>query len=135
MESTGGIGSSFVNSKQVPEKIIKENGQKLNYQLGKLFLNKKLNSNFEEGLEQGSIGLVRFSKLDMWKRINNSETRSAEYSILRFINSDSEGNAILNYKTIYPKIPAPFLDKDIIKLSAKSIDRFKKYKHLYFFLK
>ena len=52
MESTGGIGGSIVNSKCVPELIVKEDGQRLYYHLGKLFLNNKLNTNFEEGLDK-----------------------------------------------------------------------------------
>ena len=130
MESAQVIGGSIVNSKCVPELIVKEDGLAY-YHLGRLYLNNKLNSNFEEGLEQGSIGLTRISTSTAWKRINNSETRNQEYSFLRFINSDSKGNAILKYKTVQPNKPNQFLNNDIIKLSPKSSDRSKKYKHLY----
>ena len=131
MESTGGIGGSIVNSKCVPEILVKENGDRIYHHLGKLFLNNKLNAYFEEGLEQGSIGLIRLSTSNTWKRINNSETRQKEYCFLRFVNSDSKGNAILKYKTTAPKKPNQFLNDDLIKLSPKSSDRLKKFKHLF----
>ena len=51
------------------------------------------------------------------------------------MQSDSEGNAFLRFKTTYPKTTYPkepnqFLDNDKIELSNKNLDRLK-FKHLY----
>ena len=46
------------------------------------------------------------------------------------MQSDSKGNAVLKYKTMYPNSPNKFLDNDIIELSNKNKDRLK-FKHLY----
>ena len=117
MQSFQGPGKSYVETKI---------GKDLSF----LFLNKKLNSNFEEGLEEGSLSLTRLSTFSNWVNINNITKRNLEYSILRFINKDSKGNAILKYKTIYQKQPNAFLNNDIIKLPNKNIDRMH-FKHLY----
>ena len=80
---------------------------------------------FEEGLTEGSVKLTKLSN-SQWAFINDVNKRKLEYSILRFINQDSNGNAIINYKTE----SGENLYNNIINLSDKNIDR-GKYKHLY----
>jgi hypothetical protein len=129
MEVTGGIGSSFVNTK-VARHIYTLDGA-INYpQLSRLFLNSKLNPDFEEGRIEGAVGLKRLSLYELWVNINNSANRMEEYSILRIMQSDSDGNAVLKFKTTYPNQPNQFLDNDKIELSKKNLDRLK-FKHLY----
>ena len=129
MESTGGIGRSYVNTK-IARQQLKINGNDIKFYLYFLYLNSKLNSNFEEGLIQGSVGLKKLSTYSTWVKISNNST-DLNYSILRFVQSDSKGNAILKYKTIYPKKPNQFLMDDKIELSNKNIDRIKKFNHIY----
>ena len=50
---------------------------------------------------------------------------------MRFIHEDSDGNAILKYKTNYTKYPNQILNDQLIVLPKKNIDRYKKYNHLY----
>jgi hypothetical protein len=50
---------------------------------------------------------------------------------LRFIRKDSDGNAILKYKTKYTNYPNQILNDQLIVLPKKSIDRYKKFNHLY----
>lgn len=85
------------------------------------------NSNYEDGLNEGSIGLNRFSKSKCWVNIKNINTREKGYVVLRFINSDSKGNAILNYN-VSQKMP--FSYNEIIELKGRSKDRIK-FKRLY----
>ena len=128
LESSIGKGRSYVNVKFAPNFNI--DGITTSYHLSYLYLNKKLNTIFKEGLEEGSITMNKLSKTT-WININNTNTRKEEYAILRFVKSDSKGNAVLKYKTIYPQRPNQFKNDDIIKLSSKNVDRIKKYKHLY----
>ena len=116
-----GIGGSYVKTK-IGTQALEINGSTFYFYLSYLFLNHKLNTNFEEGLDEGGLGLVRLSTQNSWININNTEKRSPEYTILRFIQKDSKGNAILNYNSQYAN--------DIIKLSDKNNDR-RKFKHLF----
>ena len=50
---------------------------------------------------------------------------------MRFIQEDSDGNAILKYKTKYTNYPNQILNDQIIVLPKKNIDRYKKFNHLY----
>ena len=123
MHSTQGTG--YINSKIPKENIKLSNGAEGRFTLFFLYLNSKNNSDFEEGLIEGSIKLTKLSN-SPWAFINDVTKRKSEYSILRFIHQDTDGNAILKYKTskgenVYNKI---------IDLSNKNIDRIN-FKHLY----
>ena len=98
MQSGHGIGKAYVNSKIGVEKVKLSNGNEFAGINHYFYLNSQLNSNFEEGRVQGSVGLTRLSTYKNWININNTELRKEEYSILRFIQEDSDGNAILKYK-------------------------------------
>ena len=114
IEATG--GKSYVNSK-----ISRD------YTSHYLYLNKKFNSDFEEGLEEGSVGLNNFSTYEQWTRINRTKSRIKEYSILRFIHKNSNEDAILKYKSAYSD---ELKNNDKIILSSKNNYR-TKFKHLY----
>ena len=96
-----------------------------------LYLNSYINTNFKEGRVQGSVGLNRLSTYKIWLNINNLKLRKDEYSILRFIQKGSNGNAILKYKTKNLNQSNQILNDQYITLSKKNIDRYKKFNHLY----
>jgi len=130
MESGHGRGRAYVNSK-IAQKVKFSNGAKFAGGNHFLYLNSKLNSDFKEGRVQGSVGLNRLSTYKEWVNINDIKLRRKQYSILRFIQKDSDGNAILKYKTIYPNQPNQILNDQQIVLPKKNIDRYKKFNHLY----
>ena len=90
-----------------------------------LFESKRKFIDFEEGLIEGSLKLTKLSS-SQWAFISDINKRKSEFSILRFINEDSNGNAIINYKIENSQET----NNDIIHLSNKNIDRCK-FKHLY----
>ena len=90
-----------------------------------LFESKRKFIDFEEGLIEGSLKLTIFSSSQS-AFISDINKRKSEFSILRFINEDSNGNAIINYKIENSQET----NNDIIHLSNKNIDRCK-FKHLY----
>ena len=94
-----------------------------------LYLNSRNNTEFEEGREEGTITLNRLSTNTIWNNINN-EKRAEKYAILRFINEDSNGDAVLKYIDLLKDKKNQFVYNDKIKLSDKNIDRIK-FKHLY----
>ena len=130
MESGHGRGRAYVNSK-IAKKVQLSNGANFGGPNCFLYLNAQLNPNFKEGRIQGSVGLSRLSTYKNWVNINNTKLRKDEYSILRFIQKDSDGNAILKYKTKYTNYPNQILNDQLIVLPKKSIDRYKKFNHLY----
>ena len=111
LHQSRGIGGSYVKTK-IGTQALEINGSTISFYLCYLFLNHKLNTKFEEGLDEGGLGLLRLSTETSWVNINNTEKRSPEYTILRFIQKDSKGNAILNYNSQYAN--------DIIILSDKN---------------
>ena len=129
MESAQGIGKSYTNTKVCRHRYTFQ-GKTTSPYLSKLYLNSKLNTGVEEGREEGSLALNRLSLKYYWLHINNTQLRQPEYSILRIMQKDSKGNAVLKFKTTYPKSPNDFLYNDILKLSKKNLDRLK-FKHLY----
>ena len=129
MESAQGIGRSYTNSKVCRHRYTLD-GTTTSPYLSKLYFNDKLNSDVEEGRIEGSLALNRLSLKWYWQYINNTNIRQQEYTILRIMQSDSKGNAVLKYKTVYPNQPNQFLYDDVIKLSNKNLDRLK-FKHLY----
>jgi len=131
MESGFGKGRAYVNSKIAVEKVKLSNGKDFAGPIHYLYLNSKFNSDFKEGRIQGSVGLNRLSTYKHWVNINNPKLRKNEYCILRFIQKDSDGNAILKYKENNINIPTQILYNQHIILSKKNIDRYKKFNHLY----
>ena len=129
MESGYGSGGAYVNSK-ISKTVILENGSEFSHQNHYLYLNSKLNTNLEEGLEQGSLSISKLSANKNWNAINNTQTRKDEYSILRIIQKDSNGNAILRDKSLYPKKSNDVLNNGLISLSEKNLARLK-FSHLY----
>ena len=87
MEVTGGIGKSYVNTKVARHNYTLDGQLNLPH-FFKLFLNSKLNPDFEESRIEGAVGLKRLSKYSAWKNINNIEKRMAEYSVLRIMQND-----------------------------------------------
>ena len=63
-----------------------------------LYLNSRDNSDFEDGLIEGSVKFTTL-KNSQWAFIDDVSKRKSEYSILRFLYEDSDGNAIIKYKT------------------------------------
>ena len=89
IESGYGNGSYKVNTK------IKniENGGNI-----QLYHNSRTNRNFEYGLLEGSIHLEKLSRNVHWNfKDENKSKRANEYSILRFVTADEDGNILLNY--------------------------------------
>ena len=122
IESTHGIGETYVNSK-INEGVTinkKSFGGGSHF----LYLNSKMNS---EGLEQGSIGMTNFTEYKIWTNINNTKK---EYSILRFIHKGYNGKAILKYSADDQKDLNNMKNNGVINLSDKNLDR-KKFSHLY----
>ena len=131
MESGHGKGRAYVNSKIAVERVKLSNGNEFAGPDNYLYLNSKLNQNFKEGRVQGSVGLNRLSTYQNWVNINNSSLAKNEYSILRFIQEDLDGNAILKYKSNNKNAPNQILYNQPIILSKKNIDRYEKFNHLY----
>ena len=114
MESGFGIGRAYANSKISVERFKLSNGNEYAGSCNFLYLNSKLNTDFKEGRVQGSIGLNRLSTYKNWVNINNTKLRKDEYCILRFIQKDSDGNAILKYKANNKSVPNIVELKDIL---------------------
>ena len=130
MESGHGLGRAYVNSKMGIKKVTLSNGNEFAGINHYFYLNSQLNTKFKEGRVQGSVGLNRLSTYQNWVNINNTEKRKEEYSVLRFIQEDSDGNAILKYK-VNNKNANPVIYNQPISLPKKNIDKYKKFNHLY----
>ena len=127
IEST--VNGKHINSKIQKQSIYLPNGQYFSSSGCGLFWRSQLNTDLEEGLLEGTIGINKLSKIYYWKNIDTFY-KAPEYAILRFINSDANQNAILNYKNIYSYWKGNFSDCDPIELSDKNKDRIR-FKHLY----
>ena len=76
----------------------------------------------------------KLSIYSFWVNINNTKLSKNEYSILRFIQKDSKGNAILKYNATNRNnklLPNDLYNDDIIELPKKNKDRINKFNHLY----
>ena len=104
-------------------KIIPINGNLFSPYFSIIFHKGQINPEFEEDIKEANIGLIKLPEYSHWVNIGDINKRLEEYSIFKLINKDSNGNAILNYKTLYPYFPNSFKNNDIIKLSDKSHDR------------
>ena len=90
-----GKGQHYIKTK-IPTSI--KIGNKISFGTSNHFLyyNSKLNTDYDNGLIEGCINLVNIKSSSGWKSIATSSKKN-EYSILRFINHDENGKAILNY--------------------------------------
>ena len=129
IESAVHINPSYIKIK-IPEKPINgPDGDIEGYDYAFLFLDCQINNDCEEGLAEGSLRLSRLSEYQNWHYL--SVVFHRRYSVLRFINKDSNGNAILTYEKYQTQEPSKYDYGDIIDLTDRDIDRTKKFKHLY----
>lgn len=126
MESMHGKGKDYVLTK-LPRTMSIGNDISFGDANQYLYYNTYENTSWKYGLTQGSLNVTQLSTYSNWVNINKS-SRCAEYSILRFIGTDKNENAILNYQG------ANYGDRnhsgEIIELSDKIKDRVK-YSKLY----
>ena len=130
LESGTGNGRGYINTKIDRNYIPLSETTTFSSPGFSLFLNNKLNSNIDEGLIEGSIGLKKISNIYGWAHIDNKQLRGRQFFVFRFLNEDSSGNAVLNFKGYYEYIKSNYSDNNIIELSDKNKDRIK-FKHLY----
>jgi len=130
LESGTGNGRGYINTKIDRNYIPLSETTTFSSPGFSLFLNNKLNSNIDEGLIEGSIGLKKISNIYGWAHIDNTQLRGRQFFVFRFLNEDSSGNAVLNFKGYYEYIKSNYSDNNIIELSDKNKDRIK-FKHLY----
>ena len=128
MESMHGLGRSYVTSKFPKEITTLSNGDVVYFGNYALYLNSMLNKGFEEGLVEGSLHFNNLSISTEWVNLNLSSNEK-EYTIIRIINKDSNGNAIIKCKSLNNK--NKINNDDIINLSDKNIDRSQRFRHLY----
>ena len=117
LQSGHGSGKNYVNSKiATSTKLGTLSYGSANYLL---YHNSKKNTNFDEGVVEGSVNMSELSVMTAWKELEKA-TRD-EYSIIRFATVDNNGNVILNYQG------ANFDDKnhtdEVITLSKSNQDR------------
>ena len=96
LESSHGAGKNYIKTKIASSITI---GNNISFGSANHFLyyNNKTNTNYNEGLNEGSIHLTKLTDLTYWSNLNTDKKRD-EYSILRFIDADNNGNIILNYQ-------------------------------------
>ena len=80
-------------------------------------------------MEEATIRAVNLSKYSPWGNMSLPKYRNNTYAILRIIQENDKGQAILKYidNTSYK---SKYVDNDIIELVNKNLDRIK-FKHLY----
>ena len=120
-------GSEFANIKVSP-KVTLPNGKTLGSAVYLLLLNSK--NKIFNNIQEGTIRFGKLSEYKNWININNTKLRKEEYSILRFVHQDSEGNAVLKYTAVDLKQPNQILNNQKIVLSKINLDRIK-FSHLY----
>ena len=127
MESSA---SSYINTKIPTLTYPNPNGVGFVSSSSTLFLSEHINNNFNKGAIEGTLGMQRFSNYTKWVNMNNIKKRSQVYIVLRFIQSDSKGNAVLKYTNTvnYPKNKYKY--NDTMELSKKNLYRIK-FRHLY----
>ena len=121
---TGYHNNSYINTK-LPRAYVSKNGT--DYPATNYLFNGKLNSDFEEG----TIKMGKLSQQGAWANIK-TKYKSSQYAILRYVQGDSEKNAVLKYENIYDYyIYGNYSYNSKINLSANTLDRSKKFNHLY----
>ena len=125
--------NAYISSK-ISGKVTLPSGKTFGNYLDYLFLDSINNTNFKEGMEQGTVFFGKLSIYSFWVNINNTKLSKNEYAILRFIQKDSKGNAVLKYKAnnrSNRRLPNDLYYDDIIHLPKKNLDRINKFRHLY----
>ena len=116
--------NSYINTKLPRASASKNNND---YPSTLYLFNGKLNSDFEEG----TIKMEKLSEQFAWANIK-TKYKSSQYAILRYVQGDSEKNAVLKYENIYDYyIYGNYSYNSKINLSANTLDRSKKFNHLY----
>ena len=116
--------NSYINTKLPRASASKNNND---YPSTLYLFNGKLNSDFEEG----TIKMGKLSEQFAWANIK-TKYKSSQYAILRYVQGDSEKNAVLKYENIYDYyIYGNYSYNSKINLSANTLDRSKKFNHLY----
>ena len=80
-------------------------------------------SGFPDGREEGSLHMNTITKIATWRELE--KTKKAEYSVLRFIQPDKNGNAVLYFDD-----GNKYFNGEALSLPSKSLDRYK-YSRLY----
>ena len=130
MQSAFGKGKTFIKSKMPRHIVYYPNGNEFVGATNTLYLNKKYNSDVEEGNFEGTVGMVKFSKYVYWANMTNPLYRYKNYIIFRIIHENSDKNAILKFIGGYYSYKSSFKDGDLLELTIKNKDRLK-FKHLY----
>ena len=121
---SGYHNNSYINTKLPRASASKNNND---YPSTLYLFNGKLNSDFEEG----TIKMGKLSEQFAWANIK-TKYKSSQYAILRYVQGDSEKNAVLKYENIYDyDIYGNYSYNSKINLSANTLDRSKKFNHLY----
>ena len=121
---SGYHNNSYINTKLPRASASKNNND---YPSTLYLFNGKLNSDFEEG----TIKMGKLSQQGAWANIK-TKYKSSQYAILRYVQGDSEKNAVLKYENIYDYyIYGNYSYNSKINLSANTLDRSKKFNHLY----
>ena len=129
IHSMSGSGNIYIRTKVPRYQTPNPKGDEYSKEQYTIFLTGKLNSNFEEGMEEATIRAVNLSKYSPWGNMSLPKYRNNTYAILRIIQENDKGQAILKYidNTSYK---SKYIDNDIIELVNKNLDRIK-FKHLY----
>ena len=127
-----GYGGTAYISTKIPREVgnAYPNGENFVHSDYTLYFNKHLNSDFKEGGVEGSISMIRISNYPIWIAMNDTRKRTKEYTVLRFIQSDSKGNAVLKYTNIINYTGNKYKYDDIMELSKRNQDKVK-FRHLY----
>ena len=129
------IVSDYIISK-ISKHVKLSEGKEFGDSIDLLFFDMHFNKAFKTGVEEGTIALHRITTISQMFNIDyyDPDYRRNEYCILRFIQKDSKGNAILKYKNIFyendKNYPNDISFNEIIKLPDRNLDRIK-YHHLY----
>jgi len=118
----GHLNNSYINAK-LPRATASKNNN--DYPSTHYYFNSILNTDFEEG----TIKFGKLSEQSAWANMN-TKYKSSQYAILRFVQEDSDKNAVLKYEDIF-NYKGNYSYNDKINLTDNSLDRSKKFNHLY----
>ena len=130
--SSAGIGGGYIKTKIERNSINYDSGEFFSSIGISLYLNNKTNENIgDEGLEEGSIGLIKLSDIYLWRLIKEQKPIYSKIVVFRFLN-EKDGKTILNYQNYYAYFnnTKNYSDNDVVELNDKNKDR-AKYKHLF----
>ena len=130
MHAMSGSGKTYIRTKVPRYYTPVPKGDEYKKEHYTIFLHGKLNTKFEEGVEEATINALNLSKYTVWANMSNPKYMQENYAILRPIQENNEGNAIFKYLETYSDYKSKYVDNDIIELTKKELDRIK-FKHLY----